>query len=451
MAWDFENITQFSDDGNVTAVVWDGFYVWVFHDSASVTLIGLIDCILDAYHDPNIFFERVNPPSALPTVSTITIVGISGIVDACYWDGHLYALTPANTIVVVDNINLGSPTATISIPTTVLGKICAANNKLWMVGFDADANDQQTLYVYDIIHGTWSSSVLPGSKQQSTARDIIDGLDGRVYITSANDHCIHSYDHVSNTFIKTYPTNRYPYKIAVNQAKLVYVTGDAQTNILGGTVSTFDQSSEIVTPYCGAGGQHEILFDDEEKNQLWMLGRTAGLTRVTKSTKATKILNSGRLCWELVSGLTSSVPWTVGNSYSTGALVVSPYDGNIYQCTYPGTMVATQYDCPGVPDDGVLTLWNSHRLAIGDPKQPIVDTMATTPIHHGILTPSFSYEVWNGSGFTTVTVPKHLIAVGTNTISVIRVNDLVRTNNHAVQGGSALISRHHTHQVRNLD
>lgn len=379
------------------------------------------------------------------------------ISSATRWLDKTYCLTQRfageynSTIQVYTLLDINRPTF-IRTPARMLNAICAANGKLWMVSEAANADGRQTLHIYEIATDTWSSSLIPGRKQNAEPRDIIDGLDGSIYITDANSHGIHEYDHVTNAYVAFHRINRHPYKLAVNQAKTVYVTSDASGLYNGGMVSAFNQSTNTAASFCAAGGDHEVLCDDERAGYVWMFGRGAGMMRVNKTTKDVKMLNTGVLVWSQVpqddlpnSGSTVAASafqdgWTEGQSYASGTKCKSPIDDQVYVSSYAGSKAATQYDIPGVPDNAALSLWRTRDFVTGiTPPTDTVDSYASYPVVRGTLIPRRSYEKWNGTSFDIVTIPEHIVVFAAGTLHIVRANALVRYNSTDVRG-TALIS-----------
>ena len=509
MAWDFENRRSLSTiSGKPVALIYDGFAVWYF-TSARFSVFSLNDATLDFYHDPNKFFDDYpNVPTSsayigvrgaeewvvdtyyevghvigtsyciqahTSTVANEEGAGVDGALfwkgfsgeytDACTWDGKVYALRSSmlqDGILVYTLTDPHNPTF-IPAPTGLDDKMCAANGKLWMVSKTTNADGRQTLHIYEIATGIWTSSLIPGRKQNAEPRDIIDGLDGSIYITDANSHGIHEYNHVTNAYVAFHRINRHPYKLAVNQAKTVYVTSDASGLYNGGMVSAFNQSTNTAAAFCAAGGDHEVLCDDERAGYVWMFGRGAGMMRVNKTTKDVKMLNTGVLVWSQVaqddlpnSGSTVASDafqpdWAEGQSYPSGTKCKSPIDGKVYVSSYTGLNAATQYDIPGVPDNAALSLWLSRQTLYQDTfATTTVDLYGQFPINLGLVIPRRSYEKWNGTGFDVVTIPEHIVVIRShygetpvpgynNIMNIVRANALVRNNSTDVRG-TALIS-----------
>ena len=520
MAWDFENrISVSTTSGKPVALVYDGFAVWFFVQGG-VSIFTFNNATMDLYHNVNHFFDdyanvpysgahttlpdpitwsvgqtyfknhivRILVPGSDPEVylsyrctathvstndtnpydgvdkDNVWISPHTGIyVHACQWAGTVYALVDGASTYISVMKNGDSNTQQIECPVNMSPRIAAANGKLWMVSEAADANGQQTLHIYEIATDTWSSTLIPGRKQNVEPRDIIDGLDGSIYITDANSHGIHEYNHVTNAYVAFHRINRHPYKLAVNQAKTVYVTSDASGLYNGGMVNTFNQSTNTATAFCAAGGDHEVLCDDERAGYVWMFGRGAGMMRVSKATKDVKTLNTGVLIWSRVpqddlpnSGSTVASDafqpeWTEGQSFTSGTKCKSPVDGKVYVSSYSGVKTATQYDIPGVPDNAALSLWLSRQALYQDTfAGTTVDSYIDYPVTMGLVIPRRSYERWNGTGFDTVTIPEHIVVVRTqcvttpdpayyNILNIVRANALVRNNSTDVRG-TALIS-----------
>ena len=440
--------------GYDSACTWNSIVYALRHvnDWNKNTVYSADDFIVD--HSTNYIYACDVPHTSTP----VTEPGVGASWTAYWTRSETILLEPIldyGSVITVLSVNDPNNPTVIKCPAQMKSKIAAANGKLWMVSSKVDANDRQTLYTYEIATDTWTSQAIPGRRQLTDPRDIIDGLDGSIYITDANEHGIHEYDHVTNAYVAFHRINRHPYRLSVNQSKTVYVTSDASSLYNGGMVNTFNQTTNAVASFCGAGGDHDVLCDDERAGYVWMIGRQAGLMRVNKTSKDVKVMNTGVLCWTLQpsdtlanSGSTIAADaftqsWGEGTAYSAGAKVKSPVDGNVYEysLTDNAPYVSTWYDVPGVPDNAAMSLyWRSaDALTVDTMPSSTVKLMRDYPVVTGLLIPSRTYEQWNGAGFDTVTVPDHLVVASAGKIWLVRTSALFRNNTTEVLG-TALIS-----------
>ena len=60
--------------------------------------------------------------------------------------------------------------------------------------------------------------------------------------------------------------------------------------------------------------------------------------------------------------------------------------------------------------------------------------VSSTTFTKGLLTPSFTYERWNGSSFDTVTVRSYVFVATSSAVYAFRATSMVRENSKQVRG-----------------
>lgn len=291
MSWTFEQLQKSPQSwGTNTSLAFDGRNIWI----GSGTNIGVY-----GYWDSNSNYEFLSQPyyfnsnvnmlylyrnfsinTPIPSIGGLA----QSIIDMTYWNGKMYVLTSTNIIQVFDTTTY-QLIQTLTCPNMCQAKIVAANNKIWLTSLYANGTDQQELMYYDILLSTWSSLItLPGRKQ-STVRDMVDGLNGYLYITSYNEHSIIKVNTTNGTIITSYKINRHPEKLSVTQNKDVYIVSDVGATFNTGMISKLEQNTYTSTRICAAGGSVENLAIDIDTGYMWHIGKTAKLGRTKLASK----------------------------------------------------------------------------------------------------------------------------------------------------------------------
>lgn len=255
--------------------------VWVGWSDGAITS----HTSLNLHHTLDISYYFDNQTVALPGINIINTTAGLVIPSMTRWYDSVWGLFtwPSSTKNIL-KINISSRAITsIDLPAgltyaQINSNLCAADGKLVLVDKNVNANDQNTFWIYNIGTDTWTSGVLPG-KKQSTPRHIVDGLDGRIYVTGQNDHSIIviSYGGTASTM---YKVNRHPYKLQVNQNKDLFVIADLSTT--NNTISLFNQSSNTAATFC-SGLKSTTVLDDFRTGTMWLGGGGSDTVRLLRS------------------------------------------------------------------------------------------------------------------------------------------------------------------------
>ncbi len=299
MSLDFETKFEYiRSSGSATTVCMvkvNEAEVWVAWSDGAVTAHTSVG--LDYVLDPNYYLD--NHVLALPEV-IVRAAGSGTITSMTEWAGKVYIVGSAN-LQEYDG-STKQFLRTLFTATGSKSNICAANGRIWICADpDSTSSDQDRLLSYELSTAAFTFRALPGRKQ-TTRRFIIDGLDGKLFVTSHNDHSIISYDTATGDYIGKYKINRHPYKLAVNQNKQLYVIADTAT------ISLFDQATLTASTYCDGLGSATIV-DDLRTGYIWLGGGTGSvLYRVVKSTTG---------------AIPTETTVTQGSDLTTDALVLS--------------------------------------------------------------------------------------------------------------------------------
>jgi hypothetical protein len=278
MGWTFEQLQR--NDltlSGASDICFDGRDVWVANGTQCHVFSYWDENSEYEYLDQNYYFTR-----NVVDLHLVQSLDTGAVRKLATWNEKMYLLKDL-TIDVWD-VPTRAFVETITLPQGVQPVICAGSNKLWVVTLAVDdVTDQQSLLSYDLISEEWTSRFIAGRKQFLN-RDIVDGLDGFIYVTSFNDHAIVQFSAATGTAISTFRINRHPYKLHVNQNKDVWVISDAGMDPLEGMVSKFNQTTEVSTNFAAAGGRMASFWDDEVQDQLWYIGGVVKLGRLDKTT-----------------------------------------------------------------------------------------------------------------------------------------------------------------------
>lgn len=283
--WLFEQY-QTAGQSGITTLAHDGRDVW----AANATQIKVW-----SYLDEEYLAQEYQLDNGLFAMKEVATIEHGSAVDKMECsNGVMYVLSGAE-IKAYSTTTYTQIGSVITTPVAMQSEMCIANNKIWFVSLNSDqtsslagivASDCQQLYFYDLISQTWSSPVLIPGKKQYITRKLVDGLDGYIYITGMNDHAVVKFS-TSGAYVGTYRVNRHPYLLHANQNKDVFVVSDAQSDILKGMVSVFDQSTNTSSNFAAACGTIEYMADVGD-GRLVYVGGTPKLAILNKSDKKLK-------------------------------------------------------------------------------------------------------------------------------------------------------------------
>lgn len=285
MSWTFEQLQKAPNtlaSGPYT-MAFDGKYVWVAASTNVYVYAYWGDDGHDEYLGQEYYFSRNQLPLTLKaTIATGTMFKMVRHMN------KMYMTSGGNEIKVADTTTLSMIASLPTAPDNIVaGSLCVANNKLWIVGSNLNSNDQNVMYYYDLLLGTWSTAIaIPGKK--GGTRVIVDGYDGHIFVTQGNEHSIAKFT-TNGTFVASYRVNRGPYYLHANQDKLVYVVSAIDTDIQSGMLSTFNQTTNLPTNLASAGGR--VYGFGETTAHLWTSGGTAKLARTLKSDQDYRYFN----------------------------------------------------------------------------------------------------------------------------------------------------------------
>lgn len=258
--------------------------IWVGWSDGAITSHTSLNLNYTLAHEYYFDTHTITLPEVIVASPTATLT----LISATRWYDRVWVLFSQTGI--AENIASYNTTTyartNITLPngltySQINSNICAANGKLYIADKNVDATDRNTLWIYTIASGTWTSVIIPG-KKQSTIRHIVDGLDGKIYITGQNDHSIIAFNTVSNTSTGSYRINRHPYKLQANQNQEVYVISDLTST--NNTISLFNQSTNTAATFC-SGLKTTTVVDDFRTGYVWLAGGGASTMRLLKSNK----------------------------------------------------------------------------------------------------------------------------------------------------------------------
>lgn len=348
MSLDFETKFTYSRAASTVFISKiDEVEVWVgWSDGAitSHTSLNLHPTLDIAYYFDNQTLTLASTQVLAPSALTLK--------SAAKWVDKVYVLTSTN-ITVVDRTTFATSTITLPFSTAnIHSDLIAAGGKLWICDSSVDSSDQNQLWFYNLTTSTWGSVALAG-KKQSLARALIDGLDGKIYVTSENDHSIISYDY-SGSYLSIYKINRHPYKLQANQNKDVFVIADLSST--NNTISLFDQATNTAAAF-SSGMKITTIQDDFRTGFMWMAGGGATTMRVIRSTQGAILAGAngiqGANPYNDVIVLTNQVTYDYFNpsDSTTTSLTIRPY---LFVRTATGVMAYRATALKGVNSSQVL-------------------------------------------------------------------------------------------------
>lgn len=277
MSWTFEQIQRTAatpvnvsnDEFDISArMVWTGSRVWM---ATSGGKIDVYDHWGEEYLDYNYYFDT--HIHTLPKETIDISAEHTSPTDMCVWYDSVFILE--NSKLSFWNKHSGSYIGQTTVPVMCFQRMCAANGKIWLTTMGIDGNDRQRVYFYDIATDTWSYTVIPG-KKQTEMRDLIDGLDGNVFITAFNEHAVKRFNTTTGAYVDTTRVNRHPYRLSVNQDKDLFVMSE------NGMVSKITQPAMVVSNICGTLESVDSMYDTG--THYWFFGLGAQMLRLDKST-----------------------------------------------------------------------------------------------------------------------------------------------------------------------
>lgn len=415
MTWKFETIQS------ATPTVSGSTYInknsILAHDGRDIWVSGFKSTPTDSkifvygYWDQNSQYEYLgwqyyfdeNTSNPLYLYNTID-VGTKIVKDMVYWSGKMYVLLDDNTINIYD-VTTKSLITTKTPPVTVQPRLIAANNKIWMVSIDVTTTDQQVLHWYNILTNTWGSNNILGRKQDKT-RDMVDGYDGYLYITSMNNHAIVKVDTTTGAMMTWYSINRHPYKLMATQDKDVYIASDSQWNppkTKHTTTTTWN--SPYSHPVGGTGSELGIT-------PIAFMGMVSKMNQTTYD-----VTHASAAC-----GTISDFSIDPTTGYMWSAYKWKDENNPTYGL---GRTNTTNNDFRYTHGSDNGSLYNGDHYTI---EGPGINPMRS------MLIPSFTYQKWNGSGFDNITVHSYLVNIQGTSIFAIRLNSMVRENWFSVLG-----------------
>lgn len=320
MAWQFDHSQALNPAATITSIAFDGSDVWV-SVNGRIEVYKLWHPYWNPYYTPQlstteiagsasatVHSDSLNPLEAKYQQPYINIsefpfdpeVGRQAgpytfiTTPAAYSQmvahlGHMYCQRQSDdTLIDVYTISTHSFVKTITIEDNQ-GKIAVGYGALWYSSPFIDGTVQQTMYRYDIASESVISNTIPGRPQIST-RDIADGLDGSMFITSFNNHGIIRVNGTSGVMGGIIRVNRHPYRLYVEQDKTIYILSDNQgNNAQFGMVSAFNQATNTYVNTCGAIGWANDFV--QYGGFGWLIGGFAKCARVNLTSKDTKLVD----------------------------------------------------------------------------------------------------------------------------------------------------------------
>ena len=314
MSWTFEQL-QKSPNTLPSApycMAFDGKYVWVAASTNVYVYAYWGEDGHEEYLGQEYYFDRQQLPLTL-----VATVAVSGVYSMVAHNGVMYLNSGGNQLKACDILTRVVTTVPTAPDNITQGTIAVADNKLWIVGVGIDTSDRNVLYYYDLFTGLWSSAIpIPGKR--GGTRYLSDGLDGNVIVTCGNEHSIAKFNASTGAYVGSYRVNRGPYRLHVNQDKVVYIVSALDTtSVQNGMISTFNQSTNTSTNLASAGGY--LYGIGETTNHIWTAGGIAKLARTLKSDQDYRYFNGTAPGYSIVLSDYSSVDPT-----STSTCFVTP-------------------------------------------------------------------------------------------------------------------------------
>lgn len=379
--WKFERLLKSPaiTGAGVGPLVFDGRDVWTAYINGDVSVFSYWDAASGSeYLGPEYYLDNTDPVE-MKLVASFNVCKNGGEFFGMVKNGssmYVWEVVGGSTthisqwdIATKTNIPAGDHVVSRIVDQV---QIACANNKLWFTNFIPDpVTDQQYLFYLDLATNTESTPVVIPGKKQYVLRDLVDGLNNKLYVTSLNEHSVMRFSTIDGSYIDTIRVNRMPYRLHTNQRRSVYVVSDAQTTFGAGMVSVCTQpnsGAETVTSFSCAGGELAHIWDtnftvdDDTTGHLWFTGKTAVLARLDKASK--------------------DIRFTAGTS--------------------PGCTI---------------------------------DLPITTTGEGSLVTPPLTMERWNGTSFEPYTVKSYLFFIGADSkIYAARLSAMIRVNMMDVLG-----------------
>ena len=314
MSWTFE---QYQISPNILpsspyCMAFDGKYVWV----AAGTNVYVY-----AYWGEDGYEERLGQEYYFDTNMLFSALVATVAVGSVVWsmvahNGTMYLNVSGNQLKACDILTRVITTVPTAPGNITQNSVIVADNKIWIVGAGTDTSDRNSLYYHDLFTGLWSSAIpIPGKK--GGTRYLANGLDGNVIVTCGNEHSIAKFNASTGAYVGSYRVNRGPYRLHVNQDKVVYIVSALDTtSVQNGMISTFNQSTNTSTNLASAGGYLYGL--GETTDYVWTVGGIALLARTRKSDQDYRYVGGD------APGYTITLPSAGWNPTTTSTGLVTP-------------------------------------------------------------------------------------------------------------------------------
>lgn len=407
------------------SIVWDGNYAWAFRSQSSYTgSTRLIISAIDTWHydggpgfttkeklDIGQYFD--NNTHSLTRTNVIDAqvnCNTNADIRAYYHDSTFYLFVGSNYIYTFD----GSMTSTgvITAPAAPLSNIVVTAGNIFYTSTTITSTDQNLLHRYNLATKTWTSSVLPGRKQAS-ARNIVDGLDGYVWVTNKNNHSIIKVDATNGDIVATIRINRHPYQLNVNQSKELYVASDPGAH-------------KVMRKYYDPAAQGGLLSNNKggsvaNTTDVWRAVETLDVTDgqislVNQTDNSQTAFCAGRV--DSDSSLPTGQLFDDGQGYlwfiapdAMGRLQKSDQDLKVtlkQNDASPTEAPANEM----IPDNGTIDYTFENCIA-------------------SIVTPLHTYQKWDGNQLVDTVVKPYLIwTADGSTFNAVRLSSLVRKSKY---------------------
>lgn len=387
--WRFEKVWSVSVTGNKMA--FDGKFIWVTCSDGVRIFNYWGESSLN-----EITWENYDSLTIDELGAKLTLFKFIEISGGSYWivrgGNKMYVSNAAvfNSIRSIDistwevSDAISTPKGESDTPILMNSNLCWETDKLWMVSThptSSTANpDQQKLYRYD---GTWDFTYIP--QRKSTVCTKIAGMDGSVYTTSYNNVGICKFNASTGNYISAIRVNAYPAHLFSTSERELFVASYggmlSSVNAAGTVQHEMSTIGEVVTSVAAVPGSQSFWF---------VYGTNIGvINRIDKS-------------------------------------VFFSYDNSIEKAG--NTYYLSSEDKPTdirVEDDWTLDL----------------EAFTETSFEEVLVTPSFTYQKWNGTGFEDVTLSSYLFLLSASKLHCVRlVHPFYRLNKYEITGQAAIVS-----------
>lgn len=323
--------------------------------------------------------DLLNYPNFGPKVRVIRQHDMGGVGQICYYDNFVYWTDGTYVKRVAVTAASTTPSTFATFPVETHSEIVGVNGRIYAVGIHPTTqltNDTQKLYYVDTTTGAVSlAGDVPGRKQQKR-RSLVVSND-TLYISGYNTRSVYKFNALTGAYLTGLTVNRDLEALYRNDND-VYVVSSLKGKVTIGDKEYANSMVSQITESDTINHKHGILngghFFADDGTYIWAVTDAKGLQRTKKSNNATFV------------------------DKDNAAIKDSP----------------------------------DYQFEMVDPVGNVISNIINI-----LVTPSFTYQFFDGSTFQDVTVPKYIHFIcedkvcSISSVNVLRWENDIELNQYA--------------------